>query len=350
MKEKQAEKGITLVALVVTIIILLILCAVTINMLFGDNGLIKNAQEATEAYKNAETLEGNLINDTSDYIDSFVNGENEKLPQKTLWFGDSLMRGYGNNNNGFPEYFAQITGLESINASFSGATITDNTTEASGSSNPLTLKDQIELVLSRPDVVIPSEIELIVLDGGGNDILAYEIAGVDESYKKEVGTVSDTTSDTVINDFREVINRLRQNFPNAKILFTKPIPMDSTFFEIIAFKVAFGNATLAELNQQYGQSCATIEEFRGLLMEFQPSIKADCEAATLRANQLFNEIQLVCSELGVEYLDLSYVVAGNRKTDGSDTNTYIQADTLHITDEGYRIITPLIIKKIETMF
>ena len=352
MQGKQKEKGITLIALVVTIIVLIILAGVSINMIVGDNGIIKYAQYATESYANAEIAESKLMNDTSGYIDSIINSETDEknLPQKSLWFGDSLMRGYGNNDNGFPEYFAQLTEIESINGSFSGATITDNTTEASNSSNPLTLKDQVELVLSRPDIVTPSEIELIILDGGGNDILAYEIAGVDESYKKEIGTTQDTISDTVINDFREVMNMLKQNFSNAKILFIKPIPMDSTFFEIVAFKVYFGDATLAELNQQYGQSCSTIEEFRRLLMETQTSIKTDCEAATLRAEQLFNEIPLVCSELGVEYLDLSYIVAENRSTDGSDTNTYIQNDTLHITDEGYRVITPLIVKKVESMF
>lgn len=38
MKE---QKGITLVALVVTIVVLLILVAVSINLVLGENGLIK---------------------------------------------------------------------------------------------------------------------------------------------------------------------------------------------------------------------------------------------------------------------------------------------------------------------
>ena len=45
MKEKT-EKGITLIALVVTIVILLILSGVTINMLLGEDGIIRTAQEA----------------------------------------------------------------------------------------------------------------------------------------------------------------------------------------------------------------------------------------------------------------------------------------------------------------
>ena len=40
-KRETREKGITLLALVVAIIIIIILSAITINMAFGDNGLIK---------------------------------------------------------------------------------------------------------------------------------------------------------------------------------------------------------------------------------------------------------------------------------------------------------------------
>lgn len=44
--DKTKIKGITLIALVLTIVILLILMGITINMLFGENGIITNAQEA----------------------------------------------------------------------------------------------------------------------------------------------------------------------------------------------------------------------------------------------------------------------------------------------------------------
>ena len=46
---KKREKGITLIALVITIIILLILAAVTISALSGDNGILRNAAKAREA-------------------------------------------------------------------------------------------------------------------------------------------------------------------------------------------------------------------------------------------------------------------------------------------------------------
>jgi len=43
------ERGVTLIALVITIIVLLILAGISIAMLTGDNGIIKKAQEAKEA-------------------------------------------------------------------------------------------------------------------------------------------------------------------------------------------------------------------------------------------------------------------------------------------------------------
>ena len=44
--KKQKNKGITLIALVITIIVLLILAGVTIAALSGDNGILTKAKEA----------------------------------------------------------------------------------------------------------------------------------------------------------------------------------------------------------------------------------------------------------------------------------------------------------------
>ena len=46
MKNKKTSKGITLIALVITIIVLLILAGVSIAMLTGKNGIITQAQNA----------------------------------------------------------------------------------------------------------------------------------------------------------------------------------------------------------------------------------------------------------------------------------------------------------------
>ena len=54
----KKNKGITLVALVVTIVVLLILAGVSINLVLGDNGIIAKAQEAKT--KQAEASENDL--------------------------------------------------------------------------------------------------------------------------------------------------------------------------------------------------------------------------------------------------------------------------------------------------
>ena len=55
---KRKEKGITLIALVITIIVLLILAGVSIAMLTGENGIITQAQNAKEKTVKASELEG----------------------------------------------------------------------------------------------------------------------------------------------------------------------------------------------------------------------------------------------------------------------------------------------------
>ena len=57
MKRTKEKRGITLIALIITIIVLLILAGVTISMVVGDNGVLKQAQNAkikTEKAKDKE--------------------------------------------------------------------------------------------------------------------------------------------------------------------------------------------------------------------------------------------------------------------------------------------------------
>ena len=60
-KVKEKIRGITLVALVVTIIVMLILSGVAINLSIGEEGIFKKAKEAVELYKNASVNEKEQI-------------------------------------------------------------------------------------------------------------------------------------------------------------------------------------------------------------------------------------------------------------------------------------------------
>ena len=74
MKEKT-EKGITLIALVVTIVILLILSGVTINMLLGEDGIIRTAQEAKNTWEGAIANEQKEIQNLVNELNNIMNGE-----------------------------------------------------------------------------------------------------------------------------------------------------------------------------------------------------------------------------------------------------------------------------------
>ena len=79
---KLREKGITLVALVVTIIILLILAGVTLNMALGQNGLFNRAQNTVDRYKKAQTDEEGMIKNLFAKIESGNNSGNDKEESK----------------------------------------------------------------------------------------------------------------------------------------------------------------------------------------------------------------------------------------------------------------------------
>ena len=72
MKEKR---GITLIALVVTIVVLLILAGITINMLFSNGGIFKTAQDAANAWNQAVINEQADLDNLTEQIQNLVNGQ-----------------------------------------------------------------------------------------------------------------------------------------------------------------------------------------------------------------------------------------------------------------------------------
>ena len=68
------QTGITLIALVVTIVVLLILAGVSLNAIFSENGIIKRAQDAQNKMNNAQESDLNALNDLDKWINNQVNG------------------------------------------------------------------------------------------------------------------------------------------------------------------------------------------------------------------------------------------------------------------------------------
>ena len=75
MKTKfKGSKGITLIALVITIIVLLILAGVSIAMLTGQNGILTQAQRAKTETENAAANEAAILDEYNKYLNNITNG------------------------------------------------------------------------------------------------------------------------------------------------------------------------------------------------------------------------------------------------------------------------------------
>ena len=74
----EQERGITLVALIITIITLVILAAVTIRTAY-QTGIIQYAMEGTIKFAEAEESENRILNKTEDYIEELLS---ERLGDK----------------------------------------------------------------------------------------------------------------------------------------------------------------------------------------------------------------------------------------------------------------------------
>ena len=78
---KTNKKGITLIALVITIIILLILAAVAIQLALGENGLIGRAQSGQEKQSTAEAAEKFKTAQVAAFADYVVSKKDDTAKQ-----------------------------------------------------------------------------------------------------------------------------------------------------------------------------------------------------------------------------------------------------------------------------
>lgn len=69
----KGQNGVTLVALVVTIIVLIILAGVSIAMVIGDNGIIPNAQKAATDTRTQSETENKEMKNLIYYVEDSVN-------------------------------------------------------------------------------------------------------------------------------------------------------------------------------------------------------------------------------------------------------------------------------------
>ncbi len=91
LKKLENKNGITLIALVVTIVVLLILAGVSISLILDNNGVIQKSKDAKREYEQAKENEQADLNNVPDWIETAVRkiAYNEEL--KALKSGDYII-------------------------------------------------------------------------------------------------------------------------------------------------------------------------------------------------------------------------------------------------------------------
>ena len=166
-QNQKFNQGITLVALVVTIVVLLILSSVSLNLVLGDNGIIVKAKEAAEttaAAQKKEAMERNLLEkelENSLSTPAVEPTDGVKIPTGFYYVGGTKASGIviSDNKNDKNKYRNQkVVGTDLLGNQYVWIPCTtDNTSsdlqytrtewgvEADGDDNSRAIKDELTL-------------------------------------------------------------------------------------------------------------------------------------------------------------------------------------------------------------
>ena len=115
----RSDKAITLIALIVTIIVLLILAGVTINLAVNNQGIFNKAKTATRAYKNASENEQTGLDEADKEIAKY-------MPKESSEGGSGSESGGGTSGSGNSGSGTSETGNSGLVATGKGTTLSSS--------------------------------------------------------------------------------------------------------------------------------------------------------------------------------------------------------------------------------
>lgn len=211
--EKQKNKGITLIALVITIIVLLILAGVTITTLTGENGILTKASEAKSQTEVATEKEQVGIA----YMSADMNKTGEVVTVAELQAELDKMAKTLVSDNGdgtFNVFFEDSKNNYKVeNGTVSEIVLTDEKMNLEKGSiqtidkqtNEIIKEEKVAILKTNPDLGGTSVTEVYFIDSGKNDPKQYlkDTYGIDEAnildvsynenclpvYRGKVGTI-----------------------------------------------------------------------------------------------------------------------------------------------------------------
>ena len=312
MLKKKENKGITLIALVITVIILLILAGVTIAAISGDNGILAQASRAKQESEKASIIEQirldimekqteneGIIYDEDFYqiLENYGSISNDKTTLTTTkgnykilisdiysgklqknWenkvisaIGDSITDGFGSSDgNGYLMKLSDILNLKRIN-NYGVASTAIGGTDDTAFVNRF-LNESLSTYQE-----IDSETDLIFIFGGHNDF-------------ETQGNLGDTTNETLYGSLYLLYNGLKEKYPSATIVFATPLQRaeegGNNFMRGVARIIKdYCDTNNIPVIDLYNESGITIENSSTYLMD---GVHPNDEGYTLVANAIAN--------------------------------------------------------------
>ena len=167
MKKYKSQRGITLIALIITIIILLILAGISISSL-TNQGLFKNAKETQNAMDKAEGEQGKVLNEYEDEINKYLENDDKTAEKLVDKVNDGTIK-VGDYVKYTPDTASTDAILQELNTySGSDANTTSTLTQESLNWRVLDMEDgQVRLISELPTT---SKIELSSYNGYNNAV------------------------------------------------------------------------------------------------------------------------------------------------------------------------------------
>ena len=100
-RKRYKEKGITLVALVITVVILIILASITLSFTLGENGIISKAQKAAQLTEEASANEEMGLYLTDIKLSQIDNGNFRLADYLSSNIGKNGLEDFSNNGDGY---------------------------------------------------------------------------------------------------------------------------------------------------------------------------------------------------------------------------------------------------------
>ena len=319
-REFTSERGITLFALILTVVIMIILAAVTINVTLGDGGFVDQAKWAAEQTANSTKSEQEQIANVSSQINDIIAG---------IGSGGSDTNSTGGEDTNSVETNSVDTNSVDTNSVEETNSIDTNTIDP----EPDPIPDGT-ITIGAPDWQPDGTANVSVTSSEGSYIIQYQINGTDEDGWETVqgGVVTGVKhGDTV---YARITDGEQYSNPQNKKIEDLAAP-EKANIEVTPANVLVGENLTAKVTHVDNETGVDIENSKWVVNQSSGEIGTDDTSAyTGKFTTNGETITLDSSNAGTYYLHiLTTDLAGNKTETVSEAIT-ISSITGTVTQSG----------------